>query len=421
MEKKPAHVVAVFGGAVSGAEAADFLSSKGVKVVVFDQNILPFGKIEDGLPMWHVKLRDKEEEKIIEKLSHENVTFVPSTKLGADIQFDELVNDWEFSAVLLATGAWKDRPLPIDGIEEYVGKGLYYQNPFFRWFNHAHDESFEGDACEILDDALVVGGGLASIDVAKALMIETVRKALSEHGHEIDLLTIEKKEPKHVLDELGLTLADLGLKGCTLAYRRKAIYMPITPIPEDADERRIAKAQEVRQRMVDNLQENYLFKFVECKTPVDKIVENDRLAGIKFERTKIVDGRVVHTNEFSEFRSPLVISSIGSIPEPIPGMPIDGTTFKVVSEESGQLEGYEHVFLLGNAVTGKGNIKASRKHGLGVAEVVAERLESQEVLSETQVASILDRVEARQKEAGYDGNLVAWAEKYSPSRLENMI
>ena len=39
--------------------------------------------------------------------------------------FEDVVRNWGFTAVMLATGAWKDRPLPIEGIEhEYVNKGL---------------------------------------------------------------------------------------------------------------------------------------------------------------------------------------------------------------------------------------------------------------------------------------------------------
>ena len=71
------YLVAIFGGAVSGSEAAFQLAERGIPSVVFDQNPLPYGKIEDGLPKWHVKLRDKEMQRINEKLSHPLVTFVP--------------------------------------------------------------------------------------------------------------------------------------------------------------------------------------------------------------------------------------------------------------------------------------------------------------------------------------------------------
>src|SRR5512135_602501 len=114
------HVIAVVGGATAGAETAGMLADSGATVVVFDQNPRPYGKIEDGLPRWHAKLRKKEYQTINARLDRPGVHFVPNTKIGRDIGFEELVRDWGFSAVLLAHGAWRDRPLPIDGAEAYV-------------------------------------------------------------------------------------------------------------------------------------------------------------------------------------------------------------------------------------------------------------------------------------------------------------
>lgn len=286
MQLHPGHCVAIFGGAVAGAEAAGLLSQQGIYTVIFEQNALPYGKIEDGLPKWHVKLRDKEEQKIDEKLRNPYVQFVPNTKLGDDIDFETIIKKWGFSAVLLAIGAWRDRPLPVEGIDAYVGKGLYYQNPFIYWFNHYHEPNFSGETFEVHDGTVVIGGGLASIDVIKALMIITVGRALRERGHKVDFFELEKRGPARILDELHLTMDDLGLKGCSLYYRRTAINMPLTPIPEDADERRLQKAYEVRERMMKKLQDEFLFQFHECHSPVDKILEGERLAGLVFKKMK---------------------------------------------------------------------------------------------------------------------------------------
>jgi len=48
------YFVAVVGGAVSGSVAAEILANHGIRVAVFEQNKRPYGKIEDGLPRWHV-------------------------------------------------------------------------------------------------------------------------------------------------------------------------------------------------------------------------------------------------------------------------------------------------------------------------------------------------------------------------------
>jgi NADPH-dependent glutamate synthase beta subunit-like oxidoreductase len=451
MNIHPGHCVAIFGGAVAGAEAADLLSRQGIYTVVFEQNALPYGKIEDGLPKWHVKLRDKEEQKINEKLAHPYVFYVPRTKLGRDIDFETVVNAWGFSAVLLAIGAWRDRPLPVDGIDAYIGKGLYYQNPFIYWFNHYHEPEYSGEIFEVPDETIVVGGGLASIDVIKALMIVTVGRALQEHGHKVDFFALEKDGPAKVLQELNLTPGSLGLKGCTLFYRRRAINMPLTPIRADADERRLKKAYEVRQRMIDKLQNEFLFKFYECHSPVEKIVEGDRLAGLVFQKTEVVDGKAKPiAGAFVEVRAPLVISSIGSIPELIPGVPAKGTVFKITDEATGQIEDYPNVFALGNTVTGRGNIMDSRKHGIQVGKHVLEdflgwkeeyhqalaaekteqvaakvseinaHLKEKSLLTAEQITSILSKVKERQQQVGFDGDFEKWRGQHLPKRLEDM-
>ncbi|NOX37964.1 MAG: FAD-dependent oxidoreductase [Calditrichaeota bacterium] len=452
MKLHPGHFVAVFGGACAGAEAAFQLSRRGIFTVVFDQKALPYGKIEDGLPKWHIKLRDKEERKIDQKLSHPYIQFVPKTRLGRDIDFNDVVNNWGFSAILLAIGAWRDRPLPVEGIDAYVGKGLYYQNPFVEWFNHKHEPDYSGPRCEIHDGAIIVGGGLASIDVAKILMLETTIEALARKGHEVDLFTLEKEGIPRVLERLGVRWEELGLKGATLYYRRRNIDMPIAPMPPNATPEQREKVYQVRKRILKNAMDKYLFKFQECSRPVDKIVENDRLVGLVFQKTKIEDGKVVPLpgTEF-EVRAPLVISSIGSIPEPIPGIPSKGELFEVKDPDTGKVEHYDNVFALGNTVTGKGNIRESELHARRVVLYVMDEflkwhetdyqrlvesgitegqpltpeieafVKEKNLLPVEQIESLLKRIKEYQQRVGYDGDYQKWVEAHRPVRLEELL
>src|SRR5271156_2084581 len=109
------HFVAVIGGAISGSVATEILADHGVRVAVFEQNPRPYGKIEDGLPRWHVEQRKQEYAKIDARMKKPGVYFVPSTRLGRDLPFEELCETWGFSAVILANGAWRDRDLGIPG------------------------------------------------------------------------------------------------------------------------------------------------------------------------------------------------------------------------------------------------------------------------------------------------------------------
>lgn len=441
----PQHIVAIFGGAVAGAEAAKQLADRGIPVVVFDQNVLPYGKIEDGLPKWHAKLRDKEENRINEKLDHPLVSFVPKVRLGDTLDFTDVVRNWGFSAVLLAIGSWKDRPLPIEGIDAYAGRGLYYQNPFIYWYNHCHEPGYDGPQLETPDGAAIIGGGLASLDVAKALMFLNVEKALRARGIEENLFTLDRSIAK-VLEKHGLTLADLGLRGCTVYYRRRICDMPLYQPPTDAPED-LEKAQKVREKILSNYQSKYLFHVEPCHMPVDKIVEGDRLAGLVMQRTRVENGKVIRLpGSLYEVRAPLVVSSIGSIPEPITGIPMRWQTYEVDRNDLCRLAGFPNVFVLGNAVTGQGNILDSLKHGRDMSQAIADRyfetfedkvrekentvadnvagiaeyLENLPALTRDQYDWIHRRVAALQERAGHAGDFRDWIARHLPVRLEEL-
>jgi hypothetical protein len=448
--ERPAHAVAVVGGATAGAEVAARLADRGVVVAVFEQNPRPYGKIEDGLPRWHVALRRKEYETISAKLSRPGVHYLPLTRIGKDVSLRDLTEAWGFSAVVLANGAWRDRPLPVEGADAYVGKGLVYQNPFIIWFNHACEAGYDGPTFEPEDDVLVVGGGLASIDVVKVLMLETTRARLRERGIDVPMVELEVKGIPKVLAGHGLAFEDLGLAGCTLFYRRRAEDMPLVEIPEGADEKRAAKARGARAKLLDKAREKYRFKIETLSAPDGLLVEDDRLVGLRFRRTRIEDGRVIPTDETYERRGSYVVSSIGSIPEPVSGIEMKGELYAFSDWDLGRLPGYPTLFSAGNVVTGKGNIVASRKHagmigehlaarflGLanghegeealldGVSEeaarqagAVAEQIAAQPKLERPTMETLLARVAARQEAVKYEGDYRAWLEQVTPPDLE---
>jgi ferredoxin--NADP+ reductase len=436
------HFVAVIGGATAGAEVASRLADRGVSVFVFEQNARPYGKIEDGLPRWHEALRKKEYSTIDQKLGKPGVSFVPNTKIGQEIGFAELVTDLGFSAVVLANGAWRDRPLPVEGADDYIGKGLIYQNPFVIAFNHAEKGDVVDSSYTVHDGALIVGGGLASIDVAKIHTLELTIKALAERGIETNIVELEVKGIPKVLARHELVWEDLGLKGATIYYRRRVEDMPLMSAPEGADEARIAKVEAGRRRMLEKSTDKYRFKVEPLCAPVGLIVEGGRLVGLRFCRTSVENGRVVLQEETFEVRAPAIISSIGSIPEPIEGIEMRGELFDFKNWDIGKLEGYPTVFSVGNVVTGKGNIVASRKHAThvsqsaieaylgvgdrdrneasiehseldaatGLADQVVASLDSAQPPNAERAKALIEKIAARQREVGFE-DYKSWMEK----------
>ena len=444
---EPTHVVVIVGGAVAGSEAAQLFAENGILAIVLEQNVRPYGKIEDGLPRWHVKLREKEYARIDKNLATPGVTFVPKTRLGEDFSFSDLMGELELSAVILANGAWRDRPMPVEGIDRFVDRGLIYQNPFVYWFNHYHEADYAGPHIEVPDGAIVVGGGLASIDVAKICNIEVFGRALRERGIEVDPVAMEVAGVAQTLEAHGLSAEELGVKGCTLYYRRRMRDMPLTTAKSPSPAQ-LEKLEATRVRIMEKVMRKFLVRMEECCVPIAPVEDDDRLAGLIFRRTAVEDGRLreVDGSDF-EAPAPLVVSSIGSLPQPIEGIPIKGDLYEFDSAERGVLLGVDGVFGLGNVLTGTGNIRDSRVNASVVAERIIENLLgvseapdtvddmsdalheefrarvqplvdrtlARDKLTPEQIERIVERVRSRWDEVGYPGDYPAWIEKHRPA------
>jgi len=446
--KSPRHVMAVVGAATAGSEIARILAERGALVIVFEQNPRPYGKIEDGLPRWHVKQRLDEYEEINKRLDHPNIEYVPLTRMGRELDFEDLRTRWGLSGIVLTHGAWRDRPLPVEGADQFIDRGLVYQNKLIYWFNHYPEKTYNGPSYELTPGAIVVGGGLASIDVVKVLQIEMTLAALKARGIAGDMLALEREGIEPVLAASGLKYADLGVAPCKLYYRRRVLDMPLSDIPPDAPEKRANALRQARAKILEKAQRKFLFEFQELRAPGGLIVENGAVVGVKFSRTDLVDGQVKIAQEGAESaRAPMTISSIGSIPEPIPGIPQKGEVYTYVDQKIGLLmDGPTAVFAAGNVLTGKGNIKDSLDNGTEIGTLVAETylglsneqlqiaegarkdaaasgekiagaLSTRPRIAPGDVANILHRVRQHQQAVSFDGNYREWLAKVTPPDL----
>ena len=407
------HVVGICGAAVGGSEAAALIAKTGSIAVVFEQNMRPYGKIEDGLPRWHSKLRSKEYAKIDENLSTPGVVFVPGTQLGKDLSFSTLSNNAGLSALILAHGAWLDRPLPIEGVDRFVGNGLIYQNPFVYWFNHYEESGFAGEDYPIHDDAIVIGGGLASIDVCKILNLELYARTLSDRGIKVDVEEMELRGIPRTLETHGYTPDDFTIRGCTLFYRRGKEDMPLENVSNPTAQR-IEKLRGTRAKIMDKVMRKYLVRFQPNVVPVEVVEEAGGLTGFVFQRTEIVDGRVKKL-EGTEFvvRSKQIISSIGSTPVPIDGVPMKGELYQWQNREEGRL--VDGVYGLGNVLTGKGNIAESRRNSKEITPKVVDQALASPKIPADRVSEIMSLIRTRWDTVGYPGEYEDWIASKPPA------
>ncbi|MDV7188477.1 FAD-dependent oxidoreductase [Lutibacter sp. TH_r2] len=446
------HYVAIIGGSISGSEAASILANNGFRVVVFEMNKLPYGKIEDGLPSWHINLRNRQINEINSKLNHPNIQFIPNTKIGEDIEFEDLVKNWGFSAIILANGAWNDRLLPIPNADKFRDKELVYQNEFIYWFNHKHEPSFEGKNFFIKNNTVVFGGGLASLDVVKIVMIELVKKQLYfKKDIDIDIFTIEKKGIDVILEENNCTLATLEIEPAKLVYRRSAREMPLKS-PKDQTQEKIEAAKDVSEKLLNKYVEKYLFEFIPLSIPKEFVIKNQKLNGVILQKNKSYNGKLIPQNEFKTINTEMVISSIGSIPEQIEGLEYDYAALKMKGEDDYRVYGFNNVFAIGNAVTGRGNIQESKQHGKRMTQKIIDvdltedefekwltsvngeissnvnkqmgdivlEISKQQIQPETIIQQIAKKTKIIHKKYNYK-NYLDWVQRNLPIRLEEMI
>jgi hypothetical protein len=255
---------------------------------------------------------------------------------------------------------------------------------------------------------------------------------------------LEKGIPE-VCKAHGIKPEELGVKGCLLIYRRREQDMPLAQPPDNATSEQIAKTEQVRQKMLRLARDKYLFRLQDSRLTIGIIVQNGRLAGLKVAETKI-EGRKAEPIPGSEheLRAPLVVSSIGSVPEKLSGINMSGEYYTFSGKDLPRYTAVDRVFGVGNVVTGQGNIRVSLVHSQKVTKRVADCMKGddgnaagtaeQQVasamdaigkqievipqLSDDQMAEVARQVHALQQKAGFTSDYDSWIAKVTPPDLE---
>jgi NADPH-dependent glutamate synthase beta subunit-like oxidoreductase len=204
----------------------------------------------------------------------------------------------------------------------------------------------------------------------------------------------------------------------------------------------------VRQKMLRLAQNKYLFRVQDRRLTTGIIVENGRLAGLKVVETKI-EGRKADPIPGSEheLRAPLVVSSIGSVPEKLFGINMNGEYYTFAGQDMPRYTAMDRVFGVGNVVTGQGNIRVSLVHSQKVTkrvvdcmkgaegnatapagsaaqqvatatDVIGKQIEVIPQLSDDQMDEVERQVHALQQKAGFTSDYDSWIAKVTPPDLE---
>lgn len=148
--------VAIIGAGPAGLGAAGELICFGHEVHVYDMLPEPGGLLIFGIPEFRIPKEGVR--KGIKELMEIGVVFHLNTKVGVDVDFEEIIN--EYDTVLIATGTWKSRRLNIPGEEL---KGVHHALDFIVDF-HLHKYGYSTHEVKLRDRVLVIGGGLTAVD-----------------------------------------------------------------------------------------------------------------------------------------------------------------------------------------------------------------------------------------------------------------
>ena len=369
--------IAIIGSGPAGyysAEAAQKAFGEEVRVDIFDALPVPFGLIRSGVAPDHQSIKgvSRRYEKVA--LS-DTVRFVGNVTVGRDVSIAELQELYD--AVVLATGAPRDRDLGIPG--ENLGN-VFGSAAFVGWYN-GHPEVAALDPDLSGKTAVVIGMGNVALDVARILAKTRAEFAGSDIvTHALEALEASKLERIVLLGRRGphqimMTPKELGELG---ELERAAPHVTQADLPAPEED---AILEPGLRKSVSHLrafaatpehiraEKPIALEFVFMSAP-KALIGNGKVEAVEVEKTRLVHGRAEGTGETETIRADLVIACIGYRTSPIPGVPFDERAGRFANDEGRILPG---LYCVGWARRGpSGTIGTNRPDGYSVVEKIAE-------------------------------------------------
>ncbi|WP_061711717.1 FAD-dependent oxidoreductase [Kocuria palustris] len=329
--------VAIIGAGPAGIYTADMLAkSEAVKsgevevsIDLFDRYPTPFGLIRYGVAPDHPRIKG-----IItalrQILGSGAVRFFGNVEYGRDLTLGDLQDLYD--AVVFSTGAVKDAPLEVEGVEL---DGVHGAADFVAWYDGHPDYPREWPL--EAEQVAVIGNGNVALDVARVLA-----------KHADDMLTTEI--PGNVYQGLKASpVTDVHVFG-----RRGPAQMKFTPLelrelgkvpdvdvivhdedysPEDVADEAAGDSNQAKVML------KTLRKWVEDETPKtasrrlhlhffqrpEQILgEDGKVVALRTERTRLnEDGSVSPIGEYVDHPMGAVYYAIGYLGSPLPEIPFD--------------------------------------------------------------------------------------------------
>ncbi len=367
---------AVVGSGPAGFYTAEALSrafGETAAIAIIDRYPVPYGLIRFGVAPDHQSLKavSKRYDKVAETAG---VSFVGNVAVGADVSVDDLLELYD--AVILATGAPRDRKLGIPGEEL---PGVVGSAEFVGWYN-GHPDFADLNPPLGGSDAVVIGNGNVALDVARILSKTRAEFEGSDIvGHALEALdrsavrtiTILGRRGPHQIAMTPKELGELGHLQAALPLVDPGDFPPVEA--DDALEPGQRKSVTILREFHNiraNRPKSMVFDFF---AKPQAIGGEDHAERVIVERTELDDkGAARGTGDIYEVPASLIVSCIGYSTPPIDGVPYDERGGKFAND-GGRIS--ERLYCVGWARRGPtGTIGTNRPDGQEVAGLIAAEM-----------------------------------------------
>ncbi|MCP4329808.1 MAG: FAD-dependent oxidoreductase [Alphaproteobacteria bacterium] len=368
--------VAIVGSGPSGFYAADALvrGRDDIEVDIIERLPTPYGLIRGGVAPDHQTTKNVSRN--FEKTAmRDNVRYYGNVCVGDDLGLDELRVIYD--AVILAVGAPHDNLLTIPGSDL---PGVIGSAAFVGWYN-GHPDFTDLDPPLDHQAVAVIGNGNVAIDVARVLTKPNDVLATTDIAHHAiaaiaeapitDVYMIGRRGPVEA-KFTNVELREMGdLPGCIPVVDADHLPDSIDVEMSDRDLRLKAKNLETLRGFTElhDREHERRVHFMFYAAPV-AVLGDDRVTGLRLERTKVVDGRAMGTGEFFDIECGLVVPAIG-----YRSMAIEGVEFNhergLIDSDDGRVE--RGLYVVGWVKRGPtGVIATNRPDGKIAADLIFE-------------------------------------------------
>ncbi|BDZ54916.1 FAD-dependent oxidoreductase [Agromyces marinus] len=358
--------VAIVGAGPAGIYAGNILRRQvdeaggQVAIDLFESLPAPYGLIRYGVAPDHPRIKGIVNS-LHEMLDEGTIRLIGNVEVGRDVTVDELRE--RYDAVIFATGALKDAPLDIPGIDL---PGSYGAADLVAWYD-GHPDVPRDWPLEAQSIA-VIGNGNVALDVARVLA-----------KHPADLLSTDIPANVHA-GLLASPVTDVHVFG-----RRGPSQVKFTPIelrelgevPDvdivvyDDDFARAEGDAHAEHLLATNNQVKVMTRTLNgWRKPADwvptasrrlhlhffhapvEVLGEGRVEAVRFERTRPVgDGSVVGTGEIVDVPVQAVYRAVGYASSPVAGVPFDESA-RVIPNEGGRVTDASGALVAGVYATG---------------------------------------------------------------------